>query len=115
MGRLTRRFNKTKKLQQFSTHNKLLNPKPIRNKLESKFQIFKIKKTLNNREYAELARDFLDLGLLPPGADVAAVEPALTGVFQKALAGGVANLSFGGLSGARKFDLVLCSIIMLRV
>ena len=45
---------------------------------------------------------FLDLGLLPPGSDMAEIVPALTGVFQKALSGGVGNLSFCSLSGAAR-------------
>ena len=40
------------------------------------------------------------LGLLPPGSDKAVIAPALTGVFQKALANGVNNLNFGDLSGS---------------
>ncbi len=32
-----------------------------------------------NREFGELAADFVALGLLPPGADRAAIVPALTG------------------------------------
>ena len=32
-----------------------------------------------NREFGELAADFVSLGLLPPGADRAAIVPALTG------------------------------------
>mmetsp|Transcript_19608 Transcript_19608/g.59305 ORF Transcript_19608/g.59305 Transcript_19608/m.59305 type:complete len:979 (-) Transcript_19608:2833-5769(-) len=54
---------------------------------------------LVNREYAALAEDFITLGLLPPGSDRGAIIPALTGVFQNALAGGVSNISFGELSG----------------
>ena len=54
---------------------------------------------LVNREYLELADDFVMLGLLPPDADRNQVVPALTGVFQEALRDGVANLSFGQLSG----------------
>ncbi|GBF89282.1 uncharacterized aarF domain-containing kinase, chloroplastic [Raphidocelis subcapitata] len=54
---------------------------------------------LVNREYTELAQDFLDLGFLPPGSDMGEIVPALTGVFQTALAGGVSNLSFSSLSG----------------
>ncbi|WIA18565.1 hypothetical protein OEZ85_010008 [Tetradesmus obliquus] len=53
---------------------------------------------LVNREYERLAEDFVTLGLLPPGTDTSDVLPALTGVFQAALAGGVSNLSFGTLS-----------------
>lgn len=34
---------------------------------------------LVNREYARLADDFVNLGLLPPGADKSKVVPALTG------------------------------------
>lgn len=54
---------------------------------------------LVNREFNLLAKDFVTLGLLPPTADMSAVAPALTGVFQSAIAGGVRNISFGDLSG----------------
>ena len=52
-----------------------------------------------NREFQALANDFEDLGLLPPGSDKDSVVPALTAVFERALAGGVQNMSFGTLSG----------------
>ncbi|KAK9810801.1 hypothetical protein WJX73_008900 [Symbiochloris irregularis] len=54
---------------------------------------------LVNREFGELADDFVQLGLLPPGSDREAIVPALTGVFSEAVAGGVSNISFGQLSG----------------
>ena len=54
---------------------------------------------LVNREFDALADDFVVLGLLPPGSDKAVIAPALTGVFQDALANGVNNLNFGDLSG----------------
>ncbi|KAF6253698.1 ABC1 family-domain-containing protein [Scenedesmus sp. NREL 46B-D3] len=59
-----------------------------------------IRATLNlvNREYERLAEDFVVLGLLPQGTDMNDVLPALTGVFQSALAGGVSNISFSSLS-----------------
>ena len=53
-----------------------------------------------NREFDALAEDFVVLGLLPPGSDKAEIAPALTGVFQDALANGVNNLNFGDLSGS---------------
>ena len=52
-----------------------------------------------NREFQELANDFETLGLLPAGSDKDQVVPALSSVFEKALAGGVSNMSFGTLSG----------------
>ena len=54
---------------------------------------------LVNREFDALADDFVVLGLLPAGSDKTKITPALTGVFQKALANGVNNLNFGDLSG----------------
>lgn len=54
---------------------------------------------LVNREYQALAEDFITLGMLPEDSDRAEIVPALTGVFAKALEGGVNNLSFGDLSG----------------
>jgi aarF domain-containing kinase len=36
---------------------------------------------LVNREYGALAADFVALGLLPPGSDMGAIIPALTGVW----------------------------------
>lgn len=53
---------------------------------------------LVNREYEALADDIVALGFLPQGSDRSQVVPALTGVFQQALSGGVSNLSFGDLS-----------------
>jgi len=53
-----------------------------------------------NREFDALADDFVTLGLLPPGSDKTEITPALTGVFQDALANGVNNLNFGDLSGS---------------
>lgn len=52
-----------------------------------------------NREFQALANDFETLGLLPAGSDKDRVVPALSTVFEKALAGGVSNMSFGTLSG----------------
>uniref|UniRef100_A0A7S3VLE5 ABC1 atypical kinase-like domain-containing protein n=1 Tax=Dunaliella tertiolecta TaxID=3047 RepID=A0A7S3VLE5_DUNTE len=54
---------------------------------------------LVNREYTRLADDFVNLGLLPSGADKSKVVPALTEVFQSALSAGVTNVSFSQLSG----------------
>ncbi|KAL3153782.1 hypothetical protein ABBQ32_013367 [Trebouxia sp. C0010 RCD-2024] len=55
---------------------------------------------LVNREFDALAEDFVVLGLLPAGSDKAEIAPALTGVFQDALANGVNNLNFGDLSSS---------------
>ena len=52
-----------------------------------------------NREFVELADDFVTLGLLPAGSDRNVIVPALTEVFSEAIAGGVSNISFGQLSG----------------
>ena len=52
-----------------------------------------------NREFRALANDFETLGLLPSGSDKERVVPALSTVFEKALSGGVSNMSFGSLSG----------------
>ncbi|PSC70755.1 putative aarF domain-containing kinase chloroplastic [Micractinium conductrix] len=56
---------------------------------------------LVNREFEALADDFVTLGMLPKaeGDEKASIVPALTGVFEEALRGGVSNLSFGELSG----------------
>ncbi|KAF5839993.1 ABC1 family-domain-containing protein [Dunaliella salina] len=53
---------------------------------------------LVNREYHRLADDFVSLGLLPEGIDKSKVVPALTEVFQTALAAGVTKMSFTQLS-----------------
>lgn len=53
---------------------------------------------LVNAEYSYLADDIVALGFLPPGSDRAQIVPALTGVFQSALANGASNISFGDLS-----------------
>ncbi|KAK1405067.1 putative aarF domain-containing protein kinase [Heracleum sosnowskyi] len=52
---------------------------------------------LINRDYDELAKDFVSLGLIPPGSDKDAVSEALTGLFTNAIANGVDNVSFGDL------------------
>ncbi|KAL8131592.1 hypothetical protein AgCh_007505 [Apium graveolens] len=52
---------------------------------------------LINRDYDELAKDFVTLGLVPPGSDKDAVSEALTGLFTNAIAKGVSNVSFGDL------------------
>lgn len=54
---------------------------------------------LVNREFEALADDFINLGLLPEGSDKDVIVPALTGVFQAALAKGVSNMNFSSLSG----------------
>ncbi|GAB4819247.1 hypothetical protein N2152v2_006293 [Parachlorella kessleri] len=54
---------------------------------------------LVNREFEALADDFIALGLVSTGASREEIVPALTGVFEEALKGGVSNLSFGELSG----------------
>lgn len=51
-----------------------------------------------NREFQALANDFEILGLLPPGSEKQKVVPALSSVFERALAGGVSNMSFSTLS-----------------
>ncbi|KAG1672433.1 hypothetical protein FOA52_013219 [Chlamydomonas sp. UWO 241] len=53
---------------------------------------------LVNKEFSYLAEDIVALGFLPGGSDRSAIVPALTGVFQAALAGGASNISFGQLS-----------------
>lgn len=45
-----------------------------------------------NREYGALAQDFIQLGMLPSGSDMDAIVPALTRLFNKALANGVSNI-----------------------
>eukprot|EP00210_Caulerpa_lentillifera_P001091 g1052.t1 len=53
---------------------------------------------LVNREFEALAEDFISLGMLPPGSNRSKIIPALTGVFQAAMATGMNNLSFGDFS-----------------
>ena len=50
---------------------------------------------LLNRDYAEIGGDFVNLEFIPEGTDVRPIVPALTTVFDAALAGG------GGEIGAR--------------
>ena len=47
-----------------------------------------------NREFDELADDFITLGMLPAGSDMNAIVPALTQLFGKALAKGVSNIRY---------------------
>ncbi|XP_059069041.1 uncharacterized aarF domain-containing protein kinase At1g71810, chloroplastic isoform X2 [Cryptomeria japonica] len=54
---------------------------------------------LVNREFDDLAGDFITLGLLPPTARMSDVAKALTDVFQNAVSKGVRNIDFGDLSG----------------
>eukprot|EP00892_Ulva_mutabilis_P005960 jgi/Ulvmu1/3736/UM173_0009.1 len=53
-----------------------------------------------NREFEELASDFVTLGLLPEDSDatVPEITASLRGIFDEALKDGVRNLNFGGLS-----------------
>ena len=53
---------------------------------------------LVNREYEALAEDFVSLGMLPSSSDRSRIIPALTGVFQSIMVGGMNNLSFGDFS-----------------
>lgn len=53
---------------------------------------------LVNREFEALAEDFISLGMLPTGSDRSKIIPALTEVFQMAMASGMNNLSFGDFS-----------------
>ena len=53
---------------------------------------------LASREFGSLADDMLALGFFPPGTQRSVVAPALTGVFARAMEGGVQALSFQDLS-----------------
>jgi predicted unusual protein kinase regulating ubiquinone biosynthesis (AarF/ABC1/UbiB family) len=53
---------------------------------------------LASREFGSLADDMLALGFFPPGTQRSVVAPALTGVFARAMEGGVQALSFQELS-----------------
>lgn len=53
---------------------------------------------LANREFGSLADDMLALGFFPPGTQRSVVAPALTGVFARAMEGGIQSLSFQTLS-----------------
>jgi len=53
---------------------------------------------LANREFGSLADDMLALGFFPPGTQRSVVAPALTGVFARAMDGGIQSLSFQTLS-----------------
>jgi aarF domain-containing kinase len=46
---------------------------------------------LLNRDYTEIGQDFINLGFIPEGTDTAPIVPALTKVFDVALAGGGAK------------------------
>jgi aarF domain-containing kinase len=46
---------------------------------------------LINRDYSEIGQDFINLDFIPKGTDTAAIVPALTKVFDVALAGGGAK------------------------
>ena len=46
---------------------------------------------LINRDYSEIGQDFINLGFIPEGTDTRAIVPALTKVFDVALAGGGAK------------------------
>lgn len=49
---------------------------------------------LINRDYDEIGQDFINLGLIPEGTDTTPIVPALTNVFDAALAGGATRTSW---------------------
>merc|ERR1719182_1309850 len=54
---------------------------------------------LLNRDYTEIGQDFINLDFIPKGTDTAPIVPALTKVFDVALAGGGAkSINFNDLS-----------------
>jgi aarF domain-containing kinase len=55
---------------------------------------------LLNRDYSEIGQDFVNLDFIPKGTDTAPIVPALTKVFDAALAGGGAkSINFQELAG----------------
>lgn len=55
---------------------------------------------LINRDYSEIGQDFINLGFIPEGTDTTDIVPALTKVFDVALAGGGAkSINFQELAG----------------
>ena len=46
---------------------------------------------LLNRDYTEIGQDFINLDFIPEGTDTSPIVPALTNVFDAALAGGGAK------------------------
>lgn len=71
-----------------------------------------------NREFQALAQDFETLGLLPQGSQKDKVVPALSAVFERALAGGVSNMSFSTLSselGRTMYDSHLSTVLCLGI
>ena len=76
---------------------------------------------LASREFGSLADDMLALGFFPPGTQRSVVAPALTGVFERAMEGGVQALSFQELSAdlgrtmyAYKFRLPTYATLLVR-
>lgn len=59
-----------------------------------------------NREFGELAADFISLGLLPPGADRDAIVPALTSARE-----GVQGQPRATASGAAVHANVVCWLV----
>jgi aarF domain-containing kinase len=54
---------------------------------------------LVHRDYSRITQDFAQLGFIPPGSDLSAIQPALERVFDAALAGGGAKgINFNELS-----------------
>ncbi|MGB3573672.1 MAG: AarF/UbiB family protein, partial [Phormidesmis sp.] len=60
---------------------------------------------LINRDYADLARDFVKLGFLTPDTDVRPLVPALETVFQDAIGSSVSNFNFKSITD--KFSEVM--------
>ena len=55
---------------------------------------------LINRDYTEIGQDFINLDFIPEGTDTTPIVPALTTVFDVALAGGGAkSINFQELAG----------------
>ncbi len=77
---------------------------------------------LLNRDYTEIGQDFINLDFIPEGTDTRPIVPALTKVFDAALAGGgaksinfqelaadLAEITFEYVSRLLSVDVVQCS------
>lgn len=68
--------------------------------IDEKTQQALIRATLHlvNSEFASLAEDLIDLGMLPSESTRSEIVPALTGVFESVMSTGMGNLSFNDFS-----------------
>jgi len=77
--------------QYYSLINHSYSPFPNKKKDNQKYGMIEAIAHLLNRDYTEIGQDFINLDFIPAGTDTLGIVPALTKVFDAALAGGGAK------------------------